>query len=341
MVLSGVSMRYAEGDILTGEGFVRGYVGFDQQSGLETGKGIAPQTPFIRGIVVPAVVNAHTHIGDSFIRVKRIELPRDVKALVAPPDGLKHKLLREATEEEIVKGMRTALQEMATVGTSYFCDFREGGLAGVLQLRTATRNRQVQPVIFSRPTNMTYEKEEVSQLLQNSNGIGVSGISDWQYPELEKIARHVKTKHKLFALHASEAIREDIDAILDLKPDLLIHMIAASEADLLRVKQEDIPLVICPRSYAFYKLKTNIELMKKHHLTLLLGTDNAMINTADILEEVRLLRTTHLFSVEELLTMITYSPRKALNLEDSIQGLNLLKHFVVLETESLKPVYVS
>jgi cytosine/adenosine deaminase-related metal-dependent hydrolase len=334
-------MRYAEGDILTSEGFVSGYVGFDRQTGLEVGKGRAPQKSFIRGIIVPTFINGHTHIGDSFIRKKGIALPRDVKTLVAPPDGLKHRLLRGATEDEILKGMRTALQEMTTVGTSYFCDFREGGLAGVLQLRKAIRNRQVQPMIFSRPAKMAYEKEEMNQLLQNSDGIGVSGISDWEYPELEKIARHTKEKHKLFALHASEVIREDIDRILDLKPDLLVHMTTASEEDLLRVKQEDIPLVLCPRSYAFYQLKTNIHLIKKHRLTLLLGTDNAMINTADIIEEVRLLRTTRLFSVEELLTMITYTPRKALNLEDGIQGLNLLKHFVVLENESLKPLYVS
>jgi cytosine/adenosine deaminase-related metal-dependent hydrolase len=334
-------MRYAEGEILTDEGLVSGYIGFDRQTGLEVGKGLPPQKPFIRGIIIPATVNAHTHIGDSFIRSKQITLPRDVRALVAPPDGLKHKLLREATEEEIVKGMRVALQEMAASGTSHFFDFREGGLAGLLQLRTALRNRQIQPVIFSRPATMTYDKEEVRQLLQNSSGIGVSSISDWQYPELEKIARHATIQHKLFALHASEVTREDIDTILDLKPDLLVHMTAASEADIVRVKQEGIPVVLCPRSYAFYQLKTNIELMKKHHLTLLLGTDNAMINTADILEEVRLLRTMKIFSTEELLTMITYTPRKALNLEDGIQGLNLLKHFVVLETESLTPVYVS
>ena len=333
-------MRYAEGEILTDEGFVSGYLGCDQQTGLEMGKGKAPKTPFVRGIITPAFVNAHTHIGDAFIRTKRITLPRDVRALVAPPDGLKHKLLREATEQEIIKGMRTALQEMTAVGTSHFCDFREGGLAGVLHLRTALRNRQIQSVIFSRPATMTYNKEEVNQLLQNSSGIGVSGVSDWQYTDLEKIARQTKAQHKVFALHASEVVREDIDTILDLKPDLLVHMIAASEADIMRVKQERIPVVLCPRSYAFYQLKTNFDFMKKHHLTLLLGTDNAMINTADIIEEVRLLRTQKLFSMEELLTMVTYTPRKALNLEDGIQGLNLLKHFVVLETESFQPVHV-
>ncbi len=333
-------MRYAEGVILTDEGFVTGYLGCDQQTGLEMGKGKAPKQPFVRGIITPAFVNAHTHIGDAFIRAKRITLPRDVKALVAPPDGLKHKLLRQATEQEIVQGMRTALQEMTTSGTSHFCDFREGGLAGVLQLRTAFRNRHIQPVIFSRPATMAYDKTEITQLLQNSSGIGVSGISDWRYAELEKIAFHTKAHHKMLALHASEVVREDIDAILDLKPDLLVHMIAASEADLERVQHEHIPVVLCPRSYAFYQLKTNFDLMKKHHLTLLLGTDNAMINTANIIEEVRLLHSQKLFSIEELLTMVTYTPRKALNLEDGIQGLNPLKHFVVLETASYQPVYM-
>ena len=74
---------------------------------------------------------------------------------------------------------------------------------------------------------------------------------------------------------------------------------------------------------------------------MLLGTDNGMINSLDVGEEVRLLRHTGLFSVEELLTNITYSPRKALNLDDCIQGRNLLEHVIVLERESLKPVYVS
>ena len=30
---------------------------------------------------------------------------------------------------------------------------------------------------------------------------------------------------KLVALHASEAAREDIDAVLDLRPDFLVHMV--------------------------------------------------------------------------------------------------------------------
>ena len=48
------------------------------------------------------------------------------------------------------------------------------------------KNSQIDPVIFSRPSQMTYDKEEVDQLLQNSDGIGLSGISDWEPPKLRR-----------------------------------------------------------------------------------------------------------------------------------------------------------
>jgi cytosine/adenosine deaminase-related metal-dependent hydrolase len=203
------------------------------------------------------------------------------------------------------------------------------------------KNSSVDSVILSRPSQMTYEKEELDRLLQNSDGIGLSSISDWEPAEIEKIAKHVRKKKKLFALHASEVVRENIDRILDLCPNLLIHMIAATKTDLERVNDANIPIVVCPRSYAFFHLKNNLTQMKKTGVTILLGTDNAMINTPDVIEEVRVLLKTGLFSLEELLTNITYTPRKALNLDDCIQGRNLLKKFIVLERDSLKLLYVS
>jgi cytosine/adenosine deaminase-related metal-dependent hydrolase len=119
-------------------------------------------------------------------------------------------------------------------------------------------------------------------------------------------------------------------------------MVAASESDLLRVKEDSIPVVLCPRSYAFFNLKINLELLKKSGVMLLLGTDNAMVNSPDVLEEVRfLLQRTKVFSVPELLAMVTYTPRKALNLDDCIQGLNLRGNFVVLDRKSLKQVGLS
>jgi len=335
-------MKYVQGKILTKDGFITGYISLEQNQGVfEVRKGVPPEKSIAKGFILPTFVNAHTHIGDSFIRKKHLELPFKVKDLVAPPNGLKHRLLKEASEQEILEGIQVSLTEMKASGTSCFCDFRECGLIGIFQLRKAMKNSNLDSVILSRPSQMIYEKEELDRLLQNSDGIGLSSISDWEPTEIEKIAKHVRKKKKLFALHASEVVRENIDHILDLHPNLLIHMIAATKTDLDRVKDADIPIVVCPRSYTFFHLKNNLALMKKTGVTILLGTDNAMINTPDVIEEVRLLYKTGLFSLEELLTNVTYTPRKALNLDDCIQGRNLSEKFIVLEMNSLKLLYVS
>ncbi|MCK5458248.1 MAG: amidohydrolase family protein [Thermoplasmatales archaeon] len=334
-------MKYVAGDILTPNGFQKGYIGITQDGTIRQGKGSAPEKPLVKGIIIPTFINAHTHIGDSFIRTKKIKLPRNVEKLVAPPNGLKHTLLKTASEKEIIKGMKQSIQDMMDLGISSFCDFRENGIKGVHQLKTALKNKKINSIILSRPLHMNYDKKEVDLLLENSEGIGLSSISDWDYSEIEKIAEHTKQKKKRFVLHASEAIREDIDAILDLKPDFLIHMIKATESDLIRVKEENIPIVLCPRSNEFFHLKTNIKLMKKSRVDLMLGTDNAMINTPNVLEEAHfLMNTSRVFSVEELLNMITYTPRKALNLDDCIQGFNRSCNIVVLEKKSLKTVYI-
>jgi imidazolonepropionase-like amidohydrolase len=81
--------------------------------------------------------------------------------------------------------------------------------------------------------------------------------------------------------------------------------------------------------------------MKKMGVPILLGTDNAMINTPDVIQEVKVLLKMGLFGLEELLTNVTYSPRKALNLDDCIQGRDLSEKFIVLERESLRLLYIS
>jgi cytosine/adenosine deaminase-related metal-dependent hydrolase len=335
-------MKYVQGEILTKDGLITGFLGFEQGRRLDgVRKGDPPEKPVARGLILPSCINAHTHLGDSFIRFKHLKLPCNVKDLVAPPAGLKHRLLKEASEQEILEGIQRSLGEIKTSGTSCFCDFRERGLIGIFQLKKAMKNCDIDSVVLSRPSQMIYEKEELDRLLQNSDGIGLSSISDWEPSEIEKIAKHVRKKKKLFALHASEVVREDIDQILDLHPNLLVHMIAATKTDLDRVNDANIPIVVCPRSYMFFHLKNNLKLMKKTGIPILLGTDNAMINTPDIIQEVQVLLKTGLFTLEELLTNVTYTPRKALNLDDCIQGRNLSEKFIVLERDSLRLLYAS
>lgn len=334
-------MDYVSGEILTDSGFKRRYLGFENNEIVETGVS-SPKKPICTGLIVPTFVNAHTHIGDSFIRKRGVELPRDVEELVAPPHGLKHKLLKEASKEEINAGMKESINEMIEAGVTCFCDFRENGIKGVEQLKTALEHTNISSLILSRPEGLNYDSDEVEKLLNNSQGIGASSILDWEYSELEKVAKHTKKRKKIFAIHTSESIREDIDLVLDLKPDVLIHMVYATESDLVRVKESNIPVVACPRSNAFFGLKADVNLMKQVGIDIVLGTDNAMLNSPNVLDEMTYLKAQfNEFSTEDLLNMITYIPRKALNWDDCILGPNSPAKFIVLDKKSLKPLYIS
>ena len=335
-------MDYVSGEILTDDGFKSGYIGFERGVIVETGKDNPPKKTICKGLILPGFVNAHTHIGDSFIRNKKIKLPRNIEELVAPPNGLKHQLLNKASDEEIIVGMKESLNDMIKAGVNCFCDFRENGIHGVKQLKDALKDTNVSSLILSRPKKLNYDRDEVENLLENCDGIGASSISDWHYSDLQKLAKHARDRGKMFALHASERVREDIDLVLDLKPSFLVHMLCATGDDLERVKDNDIPIVVCPRSNSFYGLKPDFELLKKKQVGVLVGTDNAMLNSTSILDEIKYIRSiSRLFSEEELLYMITYGARKALNLDCYILGPNLPAKFIVLDKESLKPLYIS
>jgi len=335
-------MEYVEGTILTTESFEKGYIGVDHGLICERGKGRPPKPSFVHGIITPSLVNAHTHIGDSFIAQRSLDLPKTLEELVAPPRGLKHRMLEEASDEEILTGMREAIQIMEKTGTSLFFDFRENGPEGVTLLIQALTDTSVSACIFARPRDLSYVKDEMNLLLRHAQGIGISSLSDWEYEELAKVARHTHREKKLFALHASERIREDIDLILDLHPDLLIHLTKATDGDLERVQDHCIPVVVCPRSNLYFGLKPNVNTLKNHGIEMLLGTDNGMLHPPRVLEEIhQIKRLTSAFSDEELLRMVTYSPRKALNLKHGIHGLNSMENFVVLDEKTLQPLYCS
>jgi cytosine/adenosine deaminase-related metal-dependent hydrolase len=195
--------------------------------------------------------------------------------------------LRAAQEPELVEAMRATQREMLYSGISGFCDFREEGLKGVLQLKAANEGLPVDTIIFGRPKGQSYDKAELDALLQQVDGIGISSISDYEYSELEKISNHTRSSGKGFALHASERVHEDLDRVLDLKPDFLIHMTKGTPADFEVLAAEDVPVILCPRSNKFFGNTPNISGMLEKKVTIGLGTDNVMLNPPDLFQEIR------------------------------------------------------
>lgn len=334
-------MDYVSGKILTEKGFEKGYLCINDGIVTEQRQGSPSQTPLQNGLIVPTIIDMHTHIGDAFIRKKQLFLPRDILKLVAPPDGLKHRLLKETSEAEILSGMIETIQKMLVMGTTGFVDFRENGVKGIRLINEALGSEPIQGVVLGRPKDMMVDKNEIRSILQMADGIGISSISDWDLEGLYDIASLTHKKGKMFALHASERIREDIDSIIELEPTFIIHMTKALRKDLEKIKKIEIPIVICPRSNSFFDSTLPLPLLKEVGNTVLIGSDNAMLHDPSPLLEIKHLLQFYpeYFTLEQLLLSITYAPRKVLNLKDGIPPFTFPESFLVLDQQTIEPKY--
>jgi cytosine/adenosine deaminase-related metal-dependent hydrolase len=278
-----------EGVVLRGAGFepVEGRVVVEDGEVAAVEEASVPSDD----IVAPAFVNAHTHIGDSVAKEAGAGL--SLEELVAPPDGLKHRILRNTDRKEKVEAMRRTLSFMRASGTDSFLEFREGGVAGVHMLREAATGADVEPVVFGR---------ESVEALEVADGFGASGAADGEFGAERRACREAD---KPFAIHAGEVGPGDINPALDLEPDLLVHMVHAEDVHLERVADSGVPVAVCPRS----NLATGVGLPPVRELldrtTVALGTDNVMLNSPSMFREMALAEKCFDVSAREVLRMAT------------------------------------
>ncbi len=268
------------GSILTDEGFIEGHVVLENGVVKRISNGMVPY-PDATGIVIPYFFNHHTHIGDSFIR-RVPKLPIDH---VVGPGGFKQRALEAADDDTVLAGMDRGISVMESSHTSGFMDFREGGKEGVELIRAALRDHEVSATILSRPVEWT--EEEMDELLDISDGFGISSISDHEYDLILAASEKAHSRGKIFAIHFSERIAEDVGLLLDLRPDFIVHAIEVDDDGFAAIADAGIPVVICPRSNAFFGKRPKIKELVEHGIDVRLGTDNGMFAKPDILEEYR------------------------------------------------------
>lgn len=272
-----------------GEGFRGGWLLHEGGRVVDAGEGRPPVEAEAVGVVLPSPVDAHTHVGDRVGR-GRVDLRgRTLAEVVAPPQGLKHRLLAETPEDALVAGMREALWEAARAGCRHVVDFREQGAAGARMLRRAAEGTPVSPVILGRPAR-GWSDEEAREVLSVSHGFGLSGLGDVSDDAPERMAALARRAGKRFALHFSEARREDVTRALALRPDFLVHVAAAPPEDLAAVAAARVPVVCCPRSNALFGNRPPVGAMLELGIPVALGSDNAMFHPLDVLLDARLLR---------------------------------------------------
>ncbi|MDD1715605.1 MAG: amidohydrolase family protein [Methanolinea sp.] len=272
-----------EGIALLGEELLERPVTLTVQDGrihrIEELSGIPSGAPWI----CPALFNAHTHVGDSL--AMDIPAQGSLEDLVAPPHGLKHRILEDAPREALVRGMRATVLDIIRSGTAGFADFREGGRPGVEALLAATGGLPCSPVIFGREGG-----EDCG------HGLGVSSTRD--VAGLEELVSAARNAGKLVAFHAGERDSSDVDSALAFDPDLLIHCTHATPRQLRECADRSIPIAVCPRANWRLKVARSAAtppIRRMHELgcRVLLGTDNVMFVQPDLWRELSFLYTVY------------------------------------------------
>jgi cytosine/adenosine deaminase-related metal-dependent hydrolase len=275
------SLQQVSGYALLGEELTPAPVDIFIENGVITAIEDNPRAPDVW--ICPALFNAHTHLGDTV--AMDCGGAGDLEALVTPPDGLKHRLLRAASRQDLLGGMRASIEGMIAGGTAGCADFREGGVEGVLDLKEAAAGLSFFTFVFGREGGETV-----------AGGLGVSSTRD--VPDVERLVGDARRAGKKIAFHAGERDAEDIDTALACEPDLLIHMTHATKRQLRHCAEEKIPIAVCPRSNWILGVTSSrrhppLALMEELGCPVCLGTDNAMFVPPDLFSEMAFISTVY------------------------------------------------
>ncbi len=271
-------------------------------------------------IIVPAFVNAHTHIGDSVAKETAVGL--SLESAVAPPDSHKHRRLAAADRNELVDAMARTIQFMTETGTAAFVDFRESGVAGARALRAAEKRAAVEAFVFG---------SDDPAVLDVADGFGASGANDADFTAEREATR---AAGRPFAIHAGEPDATDIHPALDLEPDLLVHMVHAEAEHLDRVAEQSVPIAVCPRANTVLNVGRPPLRELLDHTTVALGTDNVMLNEPSMLREMAYTAKTFDLTAREVLRMSTVAGAEIAGLDCGVIEPGRRAALVVFDGES-------
>jgi len=326
-------------------------------------------------IVSPSLINSHVHLGDSV--VKDIGDGKSIEDIVKPPHGLKHRLLSEADNGDVVASMRSSLLEMMESGTTTLVDFREGGLEGISLIEEAGKGLPIKKIVlgrhdsflepFSSPyfsndshnPNSDFEDEirgATLKIIKSADGVGLSGFGEISDEVVQIITETCALKGKISAIHAAEyeevqknslnvTGKTEVERALETGFDLLIHVTSPLNSDLDLLKDKGVSVVCCPRSNGALSVGIPpIKEMWDKGINLLLGTDNLMFNSPNMFREMEYaLKVTRgyykdYFPPVEILKMATVNAGKALHINTGCIEEGKQADIMVAEQLSRDPV---
>ncbi|MBO8183208.1 MAG: amidohydrolase family protein [Archaeoglobus sp.] len=267
-------------DLSVGAGFFfeEGVFGKEVTGGVFEEKELDPAKLGIKKVIMPSFFNSHVHLMDSITIAPKISL----EDLVGP-EGYKFRAISSVKKEELVEASKEAISHAFTNGTTGFADFRELGLRGLEILKEADVLGVVLPL--ARPESV--EEAEAISKEGFAKGFGMSSVRDHEFGFLEELREFARQKGLLFGIHAGERDDEDVEEAFSLEPDFIVHMNKASKKYLKKAMDSGIPIISCFRSNFFFGLGNlkNYSILAEYN-NWGIGTDNAMIATPSLLDEV-------------------------------------------------------
>lgn len=192
-------------------------------------------------VLTPQPINAHIHSADNAFP----EFGSDGKLedLVAPPSGLKHRLLSATPPERLVTAIAEAYRIALSAGTGLIVDFREGGGAGCQLARLAREETGADVLILGRPGPGWPE---------GCDGLGAP--SPLYYEDFERLVQ----LHRPAMTHVAETreSREagDLERALKAGVDAIVHGTHLSEEDLMALAERGVGLILCPSSNLWHSI---------------------------------------------------------------------------------------
>ena len=254
-------------------------------------------------VVCPSFINGHIHIGDSIIKDEGYGL--SLSEMVKPPDGVKHKALANATDEELIHAMKESMWDMVNSGTTHFIDYREGGIRGVELLRKACKDIPIKPIILGRDDSFYGDNPDlgkvkiaIRKLLKVADGIAPSGFGEITQDVANLIVEECSKQGKISSIHVAESESNQIESLNEFnKTEIekgigsnfsqLVHLTNPKNNDLELVSKSSSSIVVCPRANATLNVGVcRLNEMLGLGIRPLLGTDNVMLNSPNMLREM-------------------------------------------------------
>ena len=254
-------------------------------------------------IIAPSFLNGHTHIGDSIIKDEGYGL--SLGEMVKPPDGVKHRALASAEDEDIIASMKSSMLDMAESGVTHFIDYREGGIKGVKLLRQASKDIPIKPIILGRDDSfygddpdLAKVKSQIRKLLKIADGIAPSGFGEITDEVANLIVEECNNAGKISSIHVAESESTQVESIeksgkteigrgVDSNFNQLVHCTNPKNDDLELIKNSNANVVVCPRANATLNVGiAPLNEMLDLGIKPILGTDNLMLNSPDMFREL-------------------------------------------------------